>query len=68
MLDTLDHRIKISTHAPRTGSDQVFDNAWVQDVAFQPTLPARGATNCCLIMRATSFAFQPTLPARGATF
>ena len=36
--------VKISTHAPRTGSDnQSFLDA-VRVNGFQPTLPARGAT------------------------
>ena len=37
-------RKSISTHAPRTGSDEygVFHN--LQKRLFQPTLPARGAT------------------------
>ena len=36
--------LNISTHAPRTGSDQMMtDTCWMD--AFQPTLPARGATD-----------------------
>ena len=58
-------RHAISTHAPRTGSDTAIARrlCWA---AFQPTLPARGAT---WIGRTRIFflAFQPTLPARGAT-
>ena len=34
----------ISTHAPRTGSDQRGDTGSHQAAEFQPTLPARGAT------------------------
>ena len=36
--------VKISTHAPRTGSDDVPPPCVAECVAFQPTLPARGAT------------------------
>ncbi len=35
--------------------------------AFQPTLPARGATCCRISHTSTRQPFQPTLPARGAT-
>ena len=34
----------ISTHAPRTGSDNSADGVFLQHSPFQPTLPARGAT------------------------
>ena len=34
---------------------------------FQPTLPARGATNMAGINTPDDITFQPTLPARGAT-
>ena len=34
----------ISTHAPRTGSDQKTGALTALALAFQPTLPARGAT------------------------
>ena len=34
----------ISTHAPRTGSDENQLNRLHELLAFQPTLPARGAT------------------------
>ena len=37
----------ISTHAPRTGSDGAFPMSGGLIVAFQPTLPARGATCRC---------------------
>ncbi len=39
----------------------------MQEVQFQPTLPARGATSVPRTVFRT-VAFQPTLPARGATF
>ena len=74
-----DPSIFISTHAPRTGSDYVDVIYTYTADQFQPTLPARGATQ---MQRAsiTIFSdfnprspcgerglFQPTLPARGAT-
>ena len=37
---------KISIHAPRTGSDLVFWQGVPRYIAFQSTLPARGATGC----------------------
>ena len=57
----------ISTHAPRTGSDGTLLMAALTALAFQPTLPARGATvpNASKIIGPLTF--QPTLPARGAT-
>ena len=36
---------KISTHAPRTGSDTLARDEVIDCFAFQPTLPARGATD-----------------------
>ena len=57
----------ISTHAPRTGSDNSIIDGITGSIEFQPTLPARGAT---LLLRQWRFRwrrFQPTLPARGAT-
>ena len=56
----------ISIHAPRTGSDNRGRYNAQQPLAFQSTLPARGAT----VMRglaACTRTFQSTLPARGAT-
>ena len=38
-------KMAISTHAPRTGSDVDTADSSVADNVFQPTLPARGATN-----------------------
>ena len=57
----------ISIHAPRTGSDVVGHAQKVFALAFQSTLPARGATGVpkCMMYR---YAFQSTLPARGATW
>ena len=57
----------ISTHAPRTGSDRAVFWFCVIASAFQPTLPARGATCSCRCCFARAYLFQPTLPARGAT-
>ena len=39
----------------------------IVNLAFQPTLPARGATVSIASTRPTIVIFQPTLPARGAT-
>ena len=62
-----DPRDHISTHAPRTGSDHLHIEALRILQLFQPTLPARGATNTLLRSNVTFSTFQPTLPARGAT-
>ena len=59
-------RIRISIHAPREGSDtsKLTDKAMY--LAFQSTLPVRGATY--ILPRATmQVKFQSTLPVRGAT-
>ena len=68
-LATLPHAYKqprISIHAPRTGSDQLYELGMLSPTQFQSTLPARGAT---LLMPFTAMLaiFQSTLPARGAT-
>ena len=57
----------ISTHAPRTGSDATVSGMTAEEFKFQPTLPARGATDVSLQVVVYSGLFQPTLPARGAT-
>ena len=57
----------ISTHAPRTGSDRQTIANESEIIQFQPTLPARGATEAAKKKLAECQAFQPTLPARGAT-
>ena len=59
-------RRKISTHAPRTGSDDRVHLLANAKHRFQPTLPARGATNYKQF-ETVNIQFQPTLPARGAT-
>ena len=58
--------VKISIHAPRTGSDDAVALLRGAHGRFQSTLPARGATRSPSpnVRRA---AFQSTLPARGAT-
>ena len=56
----------ISTHAPRTGSDGGFVTDDDGTTTFQPTLPARGATQPHR-QKNSALSFQPTLPARGAT-
>ena len=58
---------RISTHAPRTGSDMLPIDRVKPYARFQPTLPARGATLSLSENNVDSFKFQPTLPARGAT-
>ena len=59
--------IRISTHAPRAGSDKSSSAAYCIIDTFQPTLPVRGATSVPVpIIRVSEF--QPTLPVRGATF
>ena len=62
----IDKLLKISIHAPRTGSDVTVYNKWFCRFRFQSTLPARGATT--MKRRTIPFPrFQSTLPARGAT-
>ena len=60
-------RQEISTHAPRTGSDENVMPDVAGLLTFQPTLPARGATRPSAPRGASFIVFQPTLPARGAT-
>ena len=64
--EELQERHRISTHAPRTGSDRTFPSVLHPNGRFQPTLPARGATGY-IGQGDKSDLFQPTLPARGAT-
>ena len=56
----------ISIHAPRTGSDPRGGDERGGGMAFQSTLPARGATANVATTVGISV-FQSTLPARGAT-
>ena len=57
----------ISIHAPRTGSDIVFNGPIIGTIKFQSTLPARGATPPHPLLPHPQKTFQSTLPARGAT-
>ena len=67
MLDALVAQVRpISTHAPRTGSDEDVTHWFRRSWRFQPTLPARGATEIRARLAGVR-PFQPTLPARGAT-
>ena len=61
------HRVRISTHAPRTGSDQcrLADFQAVPDISTHA--PRTGSDMRICGIRATVPIFQPTLPARGAT-
>ena len=52
----------ISTHAPRTGSDDGHTSRKAFKSRFQPTLPARGATNVILTIFNFSFYFNPRSP------
>ncbi len=56
----------ISTHAPREGRDSDILYCLPPAKPFQPTRPARGATQMPDRMH-TALIFQPTRPARGAT-
>ena len=42
-------------------------NYTISSLAFQSTLPVRGATGTQTIIETNDFAFQSTLPVRGAT-
>ena len=55
-------RSDISTHAPRTGSDNTFWHTSASAFTFQPTLPARGATNARRRMRRLCGDFNPRSP------
>ena len=52
----------ISTHASRTGSDFPDMTSVLAYEAFQPTLPARGATTPLLLAFTSSFNFNPRFP------
>ena len=52
----------ISIHAPRTGSDVVGHAQKVFALAFQSTLPARGATKVPLIVLTAHPHFNPRSP------
>ena len=53
---------KISTHAPRTGSDASRSAASFASIPFQPTLPARGATRRILMRTLFFWNFNPRSP------
>ena len=52
----------ISTHAPRTGSDNIGKIDIIREITFQPTLPARGATVCLAIRLQAGRHFNPRSP------
>ncbi len=57
---------KISIHAPRVGSDNVFARFLARSEVFQSTLPVWGATQIRIVL-CLSIQFQSTLPVWGAT-
>ena len=63
----LDPTKLISTHAPRTGSDQCLGICAVNRRYFNPRSP-HGARLQRDYHGALDIVFQPTLPARGATY
>ena len=52
---------EISTHAPRTGSDLAI-RSWESRLTFQPTLPARGATDGLATTISVQEYFNPRSP------
>ena len=58
---------KISTHAPRTGSDSSRRWCWMRRTDFNPRSPHGERPPSHLRGTAVGIGFQPTLPARGAT-
>ena len=63
--DRADRLVDISIHAPLAGSDSSLSYL-VRSLAFQSTLPLRGATEM-MFAPGRSLGFQSTLPLRGAT-
>ena len=57
---------RISTHAPRTGSDERFPSIRAYPHDFNPRSP-HGERRKKLLLLRYRVIFQPTLPARGAT-
>ena len=55
-------RRRISTHAPRTGSDKPASWSCISTSRFQPTLPARGATHASGFCLAIPSNFNPRSP------
>ena len=64
--DIIHARRKISTHAPRTGSDSPAVEADAQAADFNPRSP-HGERQRLVTINGFQLVFQPTLPARGAT-
>ena len=56
----------ISTHAPRTGSDRLFGQRGDADSLFQPTLPARGATQSITVTIAVEIHISTHAPRTGS--
>ena len=63
-LSALPYRsgLRISIHAPRTGSDEIFVENQAGIKRFQSTLPARGATACGRCRNARMDYFNPRSP------
>ena len=63
----LQTRLRVSIHAPHTGSDLFPAQYNLRAREFQSTLPTRGATSIIIIHFSPLALFQSTLPTRGAT-
>ncbi len=61
-------RLRISTHAPRTGSDQSDCRIASCHADFNPRSPHGERHRTVMQKEGRRLRFQPTLPARGATF
>ena len=59
--------VRISIHAPRTGSDQIIAEYYVTRARISIHAPRTGSDLSRCRHRRTAGAFQSTLPARGAT-
>ena len=59
-------KAQISTHAPRTGSDAPPMTSVSPPSVFQPTLPARGATDAGRLQRFYSLAISTHAPRTGS--
>ncbi len=57
----------ISTHAPRTGSDEIAPAVPPVGMDFNPRSPHGERLSSALPVAPSAYPFQPTLPARGAT-
>ena len=58
--------VRISTHAPRTGSDRQQWGTLTISFRFQPTLPARGATDSVLRLRILRHVISTHAPRTGS--